>query len=386
MAHWILLCVVYLAFVSLGLPDSVFGVAWPTMRSGFERPLEAAGLVMLAVTACSALSGFASGAVLKRLGTGPVVLLSGFLTGLALLGFAFAPSFHWLLLFALPLGLGAGAVDAGLNHFVAAHYSSRHMNWLHACWGVGATIGPLLMGAALVGAQGWRAGYQTIASVQLLLAMVFLLTLALWRREHGTGPSAVAALADVSPQRPVPAWAAWLAPTLYLAYATIEVGTGLWAASILVEERRLAPQMAGFWVACFFGAIMGGRFCLGLVSAWLGNRVLVRAGIGLAIVGAALFAVPGLPPALSLAGLVMLGLGAAPIYPALMHETTRRFSADLARKAVGRQVAFSYIGGAVGPAALGLLGAQWGLNLIMPGVLLALFVLWLMVWRLDQVT
>lgn len=386
MAHTVLLTVIYLAFISLGLPDGVLGVAWPAMRGGFGEPLEAAGLITLVVTACAAVSGFASGAVLQRLGTGPVVVISGFLTGLALLGFAAAPSFLWILVLSVPLGLGAGSVDAGLNHFVARHYSSRHMNWLHGCWGIGASIGPLIMGAALAHPGGWTQGYHSIASLQLGLSVVFLFTLALWKREPLLTLGEQAGGSEAARHSVAPPWAAWLAPSLYLLYATVEVGTGLWAASILVEKRGLAARDAAVWLACFYAAIMGGRFALGLIAVRLGNRRLVHGGLALALFGASLFAVPALPPALTLAGLVLLGLGAAPIYPSLMHETTRRFDAVLARRVVGRQVAFASLGAAIGPALLGLLGAQLGLHAILPMVVLVLLLLWLLVWRLDKAT
>ena len=260
------------------------------------------------------------------------------------------------------------------------------MNWLHGCWGLGASIGPLIMGWALASAAGWVDGYRSIACLQLVLAVVFLFTLALWKREPALAQDTAATHGETSASAAVPPWAAWLAPSLYLMYATVEVGTGLWAASILVEKRGLAPQVAGTWVSCFYAAIMTGRFALGFIATRLGNRRLVRGGLALAMLGATLFAVPGLVPALTLAGLVLLGLGAAPIYPSLMHETTRRFDADTARRVVGRQVAFASVGAAIGPAALGLLGAHVGLGAIMPVVLLALLVLALMVWCLDKVT
>lgn len=386
MKHAALLAIIYLAFISLGLPDGVLGVAWPAMRLALDQPLAAAGLVTMIVTACSSASGMASGWVLQRLGTGPVVMISGFLTGLSLLGFAWAPSMAWVLLFAVPLGLGAGSVDAGLNHFVAEHYSSRHMNWLHGCWGIGATAGPVIMGMALADVAGWQGGYLVIAGMQLLLAVLFLASLPLWRSEATHPDRPAAADAEQRRQRPTPAWAAWLAPSLYLLYATVEIGTGLWAASILVNGRGLDSTTAGLWVSGFYGAIMGGRFAIGLVSARLGNRRLVRLGVLVAMAGALLFAWPGLPPLLSLAGLVLLGLGCAPIYPSLMHETTRRFDAATARRVVGRQVAFGSGGGALGPAALGLVGAQLGLGAIMPAVLLALALLLALSAWLDRVT
>jgi len=388
-AHVLLLGLIYLAFVSLGLPDSVLGVAWPGMRVDLGQSLEAAGLLTMILTSCSAVSGFASGFVLARLGTGKVVAISGFLTGLALLGFALAPTFGWIMLLIVPLGLGAGAVDAGLNHFVARHYSARHMNWLHGCWGIGATIGPVVMGTALASRFGWHGGYAVIALVQLALAMLFVRHLQLWTSEPLAPPAAsAAASAGEGPagRAPPPSWARWLAPAMYFVYTTIELGTGLWAASILVEGRGTEPARAGLWVAGFFGAIMVGRFAIGLVANRLGNRLLVRAGIWLAICGALLFAMPFLPDLFNLAGLVLMGLGCAPIYPSLMHEATKRFDAATARTVIGRQVAFAYLGCALGPAALGLLGAHLGLWAVMPAICLALLLLAWMNHRLDRVS
>ena len=381
-----LLALVYGAFISLGLPDGVFGVAWPPMRTDLGAALAAAGWVTMIMTSASAASGFASGWVLARLGTGRVVAISGLLTALAMLGFSLAPAFGWILLLTVPLGLGAGAVDAGLNHFVARHYSARHMNWLHGCWGIGATLGPMLMGAALAGGIGWQGGYRAIGLLQLALAFVFVASLSMWAREpapsdHG-GPVGTPSRPGMTP----PAWAPWLAASLYLVYATVEVGSGLWAASILVDGRGMAPADAGVWVAGYFGAIMAGRFAIGLVAVRLGNRALVRAGILTALAGAALVALRGVPNGVALVGLMLLGLGCAPIYPSLMHEATRRFDADTARRVIGRQVAFSYVGCALGPAALGLLAAGLGLWAVMPAVCLALLVLLAMTSRLDRVT
>ena len=384
----LLLGLIYLAFISLGLPDSVLGVAWPAMRGEFGRSLEDAGLLTMILTTCSALSGFASGLVLSRLGTGKVVVISGFMTGLALLGFALAPSFHWIVLLVIPLGLGAGSVDAGMNHFVARHYSARHMNWLHGCWGIGATIGPVVMGAALAGRFGWQGGYAVIAVIQLLLAMLFFRSLGLWQAEPETAEAGEASADGGRIAKParVPTWASWLAPALFLTYTTIELGTGLWAASILIEGRGTDPARAGLWVAGFFGAIMAGRFAIGLIANRLGSRLLVRLGIMGALAGAVLFSIPTLPNLVNLCGLMLLGLGCAPIYPSLMHEATNRFDPDTARTVIGRQVAFAYVGCALGPAALGLLGAFVGLWAIIPAICLVLLLLLYMNWKLDQVT
>ena len=400
-----LLSLIYLAFISLGLPDGVLGVAWPAMRLGLGQPLEAAGLITIVVTGCSALSGFASGWVLQRASAGVVVTASGWLTGLALLGFAFSPSFVWLLAAAIPLGFGAGAVDAAMNHFVARHYSSRHMNWLHGCWGVGATLGPVIMGAALAYAGGagpvtgpgadWRLGYQLIAGLQLSLAAAFLFTLGWWTRVPAAAPkpagnSTHAGPADNAGVKIVAPIALWLAPGLYFLYAAVEVGTSLWAATVLIEQRQLSPGTAGVWVSCFFGAIMAGRFATGVVSAHWGNRRLVWAGLLVALVGTVLVSWGGLvatfPSGLVLAGLVLMGLGCAPVYPSLMHEAAQRFDAATAQRVIGRQVGSAYVGCMVVPAALGLVGAHLGIGLIMP--LIAVFVVALLAgsaW-LDRLT
>ena len=385
MSQAVLLGTIYLAFISLGLPDSVLGVAWPTMRSSLGQPLESAGMITLVLTVCSALSSFVGGRVLARWGTGPVVTASGLLTGLALLGFALSPSFGLLLLLAVPLGLGAGAVDARLNQFVAAHYSARHMNWLHGCWGIGATLGPLIMASALTSATGWRQGYLWIGGVQLGLVLLFLLVLPLWQR-HQAQAAESAAASHTTHQRPAHTLALWLAPALYLAYAAVEISIGLWAGSLLVDGRGLDAKTAALWVSCFFGAIMLGRFATGLLTLRLGNRQLVRLGIAVASVGAALFASNALPAPLSLAGLVLLGLGCAPIYPCLMHETARRFEPVTAAKVISRQVGFAYVGAAIVPAALGYLATAAGLGAIMPAVLAALLLLLLMSEALNRIT
>ena len=393
MSQAILLGTIYLAFISLGLPDSVLGVAWPTMRSSLGQPLESAGMITLVLTMCSALSSFVGGRVLARWGTGPVVTASGLLTGLALLGFALSPSFAPLLLLAVLLGLGAGAVDARLNQFVAAHYSARHMNWLHGCWGIGATLGPLIMAWALASTDGWRRGYGVIGALQLGLVLLFVLVLPLWQRHQAMTANAQThaqadqgASPDAEPQKPARTLALWLAPALYLAYAAVEISMGLWAGSLLVDGRGLDAKTASMWVSCFFGAIMLGRFATGLLTLRLGNRPLVRLGIAVASVGAVLFGLGALSAPLSLAGLILLGLGCSPIYPCLMHETAHRFDAATADKVIARQVGFAYVGAAVIPAGLGYLAATAGLGAIMPAVLAALLILLLMSEALNRIT
>ena len=385
MVHLALLAIIYLAFVTLGLPDGVLGVAWTAMRLDLHQPLAAVGLLTITLTLSSGVSTLFSAQVLNKLGTGPVVMISGFLTGLALLGFSMAPALGWLLALAVPLGLGAGAVDAGLNHFVAAHYSSRHMNWLHGCWGIGATLGPLIMGASLA-AAGWHSGYRTIAALQLALAVVLLLSLSLWNRENAKPPAARHSDAQQARLKPVSTLATWLAPLAFLLYVAIEAGTGLWAASILVNNRGTSAATAGWWVSFFFGAITVGRFGIGLVANRLGNRRLIRLGVLTATAGAVVFAIPWMPAALSLAGLIVMGLGCAPIYPSMMHETARRFPSNLTAKVIGRQVGLSYVGSATVPAACGLLATYAGLSTVMPALVLLLLALLAVTEHLNRLT
>ncbi len=385
-SRWLLL-IVYVCFVSIGLPDAVMGTAWPELRRSLGLPLESISVVVMTFTLCGALSGFVAGPLIQRWGTGPLATVSCALTGLALLGYASAPSLFWLVAMAVPLGLGCGAVDSGLNHFVASHYSAKHMNWLHACWGVGAMLGPVILGAAISGGN-WRLGVLLIAMLQLVLAAVLLVSLKLWRML----PSQPVRTEQDDPSdrgRPAPSapsvWALGLAPVGFFFYVAAESGVGLWLASVLVEQRGFLAAQAAFWVAVYFGSIMLGRFAVGLVAERWGNRRLVRAGVMLALGASGLFLWPG-PAWLSLIALAALGLGLAPIYPSLMHEASRRFDPDLARRVIGWQAGTAYLGMAFCPPAMAALVAAWGLAAVFPAVLLLLLLLWVSTEVLDSLT
>jgi len=383
-AHLVLLGIVYLSFISLGLPDGILGVSWPAIRADMGQPLAAVGAITMTMTICSATASFFAGAIAQRIGTGAVVAASCLMTALALLAFSIAPSFGWLVALGIPLGLGAGAVDASLNHFVAAHYSARHMNWLHGFWGVGATTGPLIMGLALAG-SGWASGVRSIGLMQLTLAVVLWSTLSLWAKEHSKPPAGEDAHGEAT-FKPVHRLALWLAPSLFLLYVAAEMGTGLWAASILVTDRGLSQAQAGVWVSVYFGSITAGRFGVGLIANRLGNRRLVRLGIAVATAGALVFALPAVFGSLASLGLVLMGLGCAPIFPSLMHETARRFPDNVARTVIGRQMSFAYAGGSVIPAAFGLLATWAGLEAVMPVVVLILVTLMALSIALDRIS
>ena len=375
-----------MSFISLGLPDGVMGVAWPAVRVDMGQPLAAVGVFTLVGTVCAAVSSYFAGVIVRRVGTGAVVAASCLMTALALVGYGYAPSFAWLVALSIPMGIGAGAVDTSLNHFVAAHYSSRHMNWLHGFWGVGATLGPLIMSWAVANPAGWTLGTRTIGLMQLALAVALFLTLALWAREKAKHAEDVSAESATLLFKPLNPQAMWLAPTCFLLYVSAEMGTGLWAASILATDRGMPLAQAGVWVSVYFGAITVGRFAVGLVANWLGNRKLVQLGICVAALGAALFAAHGWVGDASLAGLVLMGLGCAPIFPSLMHETARRFPEDVARKVISRQMIFAYIGIAVIPAAFGVLATWAGLAVIMPVVVALLLAMLVVTTWLDRLT
>lgn len=357
-ASALLLPIIYLGFVSLGLPDGTWGAAWPSMHRELGLPIGLAGTLTLVGTLLAALSGFASGRVIGRFGTGPVTMVSCAMTGAALLTIANASGFGWLMGATALLGFGAGAVDAGLNGYVARHYSGRHMNWLHACWGVGATAGPIVMGSMIAASGGWRGGYVTIGAVQLTLAAVLALTLGLWA---AVPERKVEAVAGEAPRR-IPTLTAnspagWLSAAIFAIYVAVETTAGIWAASVLVEVRSLPPATAAVCVAAYYGSITGGRVLAGVVVDRWGNRRMVRGGLLLAVTGAVLFAVGG-PAWLSVVALAMTGLGFAPIYPCLMHEVPRRFAPGSVATVIGRQSGAAYLGAASMPAAAGILAEQ----------------------------
>ncbi len=403
MHPYLLLSIIYLAFISLGLPDSVLGVAWPSMRTSLGMPLEAAGYIAIILTTCSAVSSVLSGPVNRRFGTGRVVLASGVLTATGLLGYSFAPSFAWVLVAALPLGFGQGGVDSSLNGYVAANYASRHMNWLHASWGIGATLGPLVMTAAMSGGASWRFGYRAISAVQGLLALLFLLSLGLWVTKRGDAPAAGSAAAGGAAgdgaesaaegghaeegtgrihgmRHPEP----WLQIGMYALYAACEFTVGIWTASMLIESRGTSPALAGLLVAIYYASITGGRIATGFVADRLGNRTMVRAGLGLALVGAALLAIR-LAWTAPL-GLLLLGLGFAPVYPCLMHETPRRFDRHTFRTVIGFQVGAACLGGSFIPTAVGYAASAISLELVAPFAAGFIVLLILMALRLDAPT
>jgi fucose permease len=388
----LVLAITYLTFISLGLPDAgVLGVAWPQIRGELKLPLEAVGIITLSLTLLAAGASFVSGNLTKRFATGPLILVSVLLTSGALFLWSTAPSFLILLLAAIPLGLGGGSVDSGLNAYVAKHYSARHMNWLHSFWGGGATLGPIIMTAALGVGVGWRGGYLWLACAQAAVALILLVSLPLWNRNEKRVAAETEAHDETVGTLSSRSGAAWLSVAIYVLYSAGEMGAGLWANTVLIDSRHVDAETAGFWVAAYFAAIMGGRLLVGIVVNKLGNRKLITWGLAVALVGIALFFVPALPGLasfnlLALVGLVLTGLGFAPVFPCLMHETPRRFTAEAAPVVIGRQVGGAYLGGAFLPGLLGWIMAHTALETLAPMIVIAIIGMLVMVGRLNRMS
>ncbi|OPA73347.1 MFS transporter [Paenibacillus selenitireducens] len=361
----IFLMIIYLSFISLGLPDSLLGAAWPVMQADFGAAFGVAGVLSIIIAAGTIVSSLASGFVLKRLGTGQITLISCLMTAGALLGFYAAPSIVWLMVLALPLGLGAGSVDAALNQYVAIHYKAHHMSWLHCFWGVGATMGPIIMSGFIRQDNLWRSGYLTVACIQFGLVILLFVSLPLWKRmekvqipveeERQGHPEH---LQDTqSAVQPMRMKGVKLTLMTFLFYCGAEATVGLWGSSFLVNVKDLSAAVAAQWVSMYYGGITVGRLITGFVTLKVSNRVLIRSGLLIALAGVLLLLLP-LPTFCSLIGFMLVGLGFAPIYPCMLHATPERFGKEQTQKLMGYQMAVAYTGTTLLPPMLGWIAAQ----------------------------
>ncbi|MBD8138218.1 MFS transporter [Bacillus sp. CFBP 13597] len=362
-----LLVIIYLAFISLGLPDSLLGVAWPVMQLDYGAPLETAGLLFMTIAGGTIISSLASGMVLKQFGTGNVTFVSCLLTAGALLGFHFAPSLVWLIACAIPLGLGAGSVDAGLNDYVATQYKAHHMSWLHCFWGVGATFGPIIMAQFISEQNSWRNGYLAISGIQFTLTVILLFTLPLWNRvkkksnitlnEEQEDSKGVFYNEDAKHVKPLQIKGVKLALISFLFYCGVESTVGLWGSSFLVNVKELPVSVAAQWVSLYYAGITIGRFITGFITFKMSNRTLIRMGQIIALAGATLLFLP-LPSTFSLVGFIMVGLGLAPIFPCMLHETPTRFGKKHSQTIMGYQMAVAYTGSTFIPPLLGFIASH----------------------------
>lgn len=350
-----LLVIIYISFISLGLPDSLLGSAWPIIQTDLSAQFSIAGYISMTVSAGTIISSLFSNRLIAKYGTGKVTLVSVIMTALALFGFSFSHNIYLLFVMAVPLGLGAGSVDAALNNFVALYYKSKHMSWLHCFWGIGATTGPAIMSIFLMKQGGWRAGYLTIAIIQSVLVIVLFITLPLWTKNTMSAAGSTESDKKVIGNRQaLKTPLVKLALVSFVFFCAVESTTGLWSSSYLVINKGVSATEAARVTSLFYAGITVSRFISGFVSMKLKNYQLIRIGQIVCVIGTILLILP-LPVAFSIIGILLLGLGTAPIYPSMLHDTPYRFGKADSQAIMGLQMAFAYIGSTFFPPLFGAL-------------------------------
>lgn len=371
----LLLIIIYLAFISLGLPDALLGSAWPTMFPEFDVPLSYAGIISMIIAFGTIISSLQSDRLTRKLGTGKVTAISVAMTAIALWGFSASDSFWMLCLWAIPYGLGAGSVDASLNNYVALHYESRHMSWLHCMWGVGATAGPYIMGYALTSGKGWNTGYQSIGIIQVVLTAVLIFSLPLWKdRKTVEKGSQGKESKPLSLKEIIRIPGAKEVMLCFFCYCAIEQTTGLWASSYLSLSKGVDAKTAASFASMFFIGITVGRALSGFITMKLKDAQMIRLGQVIIGIGILIMLLPA-GETLSLIGLILIGLGCAPIYPCIIHSTPEHFGADKSQAIIGVQMASAYVGTLVMPPIFGLIANHITVTLLPLYLLIVLIVM-----------
>ena len=370
----LLLAIIYVSFISLGLPDSLLGSVWPTVYREFQVPISYAGIVSMIIAVGTIISSLQSDRLTRWLGTGKVTAISVATTAAALFGFSCSNSFWMLCLWAIPYGLGAGSVDASLNNYVALHYESRHMSWLHCFWGVGATLGPYIMGFALTAGSGWNAGYRYVGILQLVLTAVLFLSLPLWKGRMADSGDGSADMGKALSLREVLGISGAKEVMLcFFCYCALEQTAGLWASSYLSLHKGVASETAAGFASMFFIGITSGRAISGFVTMKLNDAQMIRLGQAIIGIGIAAMLLP-FGAAASLIGLILIGLGCAPIYPCVIHSTPEHFGADKSQAIIGVQMASAYCGTCLMPPLFGLIANHITVSLL-PVYMLAILAL-----------
>ena len=370
----LLLIVIYMAFISLGLPDALLGSAWPIMQIEFQVPVSYAGIIFGIIAAGTIVSSLNSDYLTKKFGAGKVTAVSVGMTAVAMLGFSYSSAYWQLLLWAIPYGLGAGSIDACLNNYVALHYESHHMSWLHCMWGLGASTDPYIMSFVLTNGQIWNMGYRYVGILQLVLTALLFLSLPLWRKNTGvtdsTVQSEVKALSLPEIFR-IPG--AKSVMVMFFCYCALEQTAGLWASSYLVMHKGIAEEVAAQFGSLFYIGITVGRFISGFITFKLNDRQMIRLGLGIIAVGIVTMFLP-LGNVAALAGFIIIGLGCAPIYPCVIHSTPDHFGADKSQSIIGVQMASAYVGTLCMPPLFGLIANHINVALL-PAYLFAILIL-----------
>ena len=352
---------IYLSFISLGLPDSMLGSAWPAMNVSLSAPLWGAGLVQMLISFCTIISSLNSAKLIRRFGTGKLTAISVATTALALLGFSLAKNYAFLLLMAVPLGLGAGAVDAGLNNYVALHCEAKHMSWLHCFWGVGTIIGPMILSAVLRIGGSWATGYRVVGLIQCAVSALLFATLNMWKRSDIQQEEHEAKTLSVLDVLKLPGAKAGM--VTFLCYCAVESTLGLWGATYISQVRGVDEAMAASFGAMFYIGITAGRAISGFMAMKLLPKQMVRVGQALLALGCMLMMIPA-GSTLSGIGLVMCGLGCAPIYPNIIQDTPVNYGEENSQAAIGVQMAFAYVGSTFLPSIFGALAGVGGYGLL----------------------
>ena len=355
----LLLVLCFIAFISLGLPDALLGVAWPTMADEFSTTLDRLGIIMTGGTVGYALSSFMIGAIVNRIGLAGLLIQSASLTLIALVLFVVVSDWYWMPLVALIAGLGGGGIDAGLNAYVEKHYSSRIMQWLHASFGVGVTLGPAIMTLSLAMTGLWRPGYLLVAFLMLLMLSAFIHYRGLWSDQPDAGETEEQGNASMLATLKLPA--AWLSMLAFFLYTSAEIGLGFWAFTLLTESRGVVLATAGLWVTLYWGSFTLGRIVAGLLAPKLGEMKLTLYGLSISLIGLVLFTLQIGGPG-GVYGLALVGLGFAPTFPALLSTTSERVAKSHVTNLIGMQISAAGVGLVVMPLSLGLLVSSVGLE------------------------
>lgn len=370
----LLLFIIYLSFISLGLPDAVLGAAWPIIHEEFGVPISFSGSIYMLISCCTILSSLKSESLRLRFGTGKITAFSVLLTAVAIFGFSISPSLSVMLFFAIPYGLGAGSVDAALNHYVAVHYSGRSMNWLHCMWGIGAALGPYILGFVLQRGESWRSGYLVLSMIQATLTIVLFLSLGLWGKEEKKEKTEEKKT-PMSFRQILSITGAKECLVSFFLYCAIEQTLGLWSGSFMVYSLKIEAKLAASFVALFYFGITFGRFLAGILAAQWQDEALILGGCGILFLGLVLLFCSMVPSQevklfgmelrqiLVICALLLSGLGCAPIYPAIIHSTPRNFGAENTSALIGKQMAAAYIGSMSFPPFFGVLAKIFGTGL-----------------------
>ncbi|MBP7175278.1 MAG: MFS transporter [Thermoclostridium sp.] len=380
----LLLIIIYLAFIGLGLPDSLLGSAWPVMYEQLDVPISYAGIVTMIIAGGTIVSSLMSDKLTRKLGAGLVTSISVLMTAAALFGFSFSNSFILLCLWAVPYGLGAGAIDAALNNYVALHYASRHMSWLHSFWGVGTTISPYIMGYCLSGGYGWNRGYSSVGLIQIGLTIILFISLPLWKKRSPAQAGSEGANVALSLREAIKIKGVKLVLFTFFSYCALESTAGLWASSYLFGFRGVDSETAARFASLFYLGITFGRFASGFIADKIGDKQLIRYGLAIIICGVVLVGIPVASGMTALIGLVVIGLGCAPVYPSIIHSTPTNFGAKNSQAIIGIQMASAYTGTTFMPPLFGLIADYVSIGLYPVFLIFFAFLMLMMSEQLNK--